>query len=268
VPLVKGAYCEDVKADFEATRVRGAMVNRAFAERLAGGAELIGRQFTFVQQGRAVFRVDGVIGDVLEDGLSAPPSPYVYLCLAAGAWPDPEYVVRSDGDARALAGAIRQIVRSLDASRPVFAMRPLERTLEASLDQPRLNAGAVTAFAGAALVLAALGLYGLMTLTVGERRRELGVRIALGARPVEIVRLVAGGASRLVAIGLASGVALTLAAGPMLGTLLFGLAPSDPLTIGAAIAALAAASLAALVIPIRRALAVSPMDAMREAGGG
>jgi putative ABC transport system permease protein len=239
------------------------MVNRAFVERYAGGADLVGRQLSFVQQGTAVFRIDGVIGDVLEDGPSAPPAPYVYVCLAAGSWPDPEYVVRSDGDARALAGAIRQIVRSLDPLRPVFGMRPLERVVEASLDQPRLNAGTVTAFAAAALVLAALGLYGLMTLLVGERRRELGVRIALGARPREIVRLVAGGAARLVAIGMAAGVTLTLLAGPTLRALLFGVAPSDPVAIGAAIAALSAAALAALVIPVRRALHVSPVDAMR-----
>jgi putative ABC transport system permease protein len=263
VPLVKGALCEDVRADFPTRRVRDAMVNRAFVDRFAGGAELIGRRLTFVQQGSAEFRIVGVIGDVLEDGPSSPPAPYAYVCLAAGAWPDPEYVVRADGDPRALASGIRQIVRSVDASRPVFAMRPLDRVLDAALDQPRLNAGAVTAFALAALVLAALGLYGLMTLLVGERRRELGVRVALGASAGEIVRLVAGSAARLVSIGLATGVALTLAAGPLLRALLFGVAPSDPAAIAAAVGALAVAALAALVIPVRRALSVSAVDAMR-----
>ena len=263
VPLVTGASCEDVKADLGVTRVREAMVNRAFVERFAGGADLIGRQFSLVQQGANAFRIVGVIGDVVEDGPSAPPAPYVYGCLAAGAWPDPEYVVRSEGDPRALAGSVRQIVRALDASKPVFAMRPLDRVLEAALDQPRLNARAVTAFALAALVLAALGLYGLMTLLVGERRRELGVRVALGASTTEIARLVASGAARLVAAGLAAGVALTVAAGPLLRALLFGVAPSDPMAIAGAAAALAAAALAALVIPIRRALAISAVEAMR-----
>jgi putative ABC transport system permease protein len=205
----------------------------------------------------------GVIGDVVEDGPSSPAAPYVYACLAAGAWPDPEYVVRADGDPRALASGVRQIVRSLDASRPLFAMRPLDRVLDAALEQPRLNAGAVTVFALAALLLASLGLYGLMTLLVGERRRELGVRVALGASTGEIVRLVAAGAARLVAIGLAAGVALTVAAGPLLRALLFGVAPSDPASIAGAVGALAIAALAALVIPIRRALGVSAIDAMR-----
>jgi putative ABC transport system permease protein len=142
-------------------------------------------------------------------------------------------------------------------------MQPLDRVLEAALDQPRLNAGAVTAFALAALLLAALGLYGLMTLLVGERRRELGVRIALGASPGEIVRLVAAGAARLVAAGLAAGVVLTLAAGPVLRALLFGVKPSDPAALAAATGALAAAAFVALVIPIRRALGVSATEAMR-----
>jgi ABC-type antimicrobial peptide transport system permease subunit len=189
--------------------------------------------------------------------------PFVYMCLALGAWPDPEYVVRADGDVRALSGSVRQIVRSVDASRPVFAMRPLDRVLEAALDQPRLNAGAVTAFALAALVLAALGLYGLMTLLVGERQRELGVRVALGASPDAIVRLVAAGAARTIAIGTGCGLVLTLAAGPLLRTVLFGVRPSDPAAIGAAMGALAVAAFAALVIPVRRALGVSAIDAMR-----
>jgi len=263
VPLVRGAYCELFDPDLGSTRTREAMVNRAFVDRFAGGADVIGRRFTFVQQGTAAFRIVGVIGDVLEDGPSAPPYPFVYVCLAAGAWPDPEYVVRADGDPRALASGIRQIVRSLDASRPVFAMRPLDRVVEAALDQPRLNAGAVTAFALAALLLAALGLYGLMTLLVGERRRELGVRVALGASPGEIVRFVAIGAARLVTAGLAAGVVLTLAVGPVLRATLFGVTPSDPAAHAAAVVALAAAALGALVIPIRRALAVSATEAMR-----
>jgi ABC-type antimicrobial peptide transport system permease subunit len=184
--------------------------------------------------------------------------------MPAGGWPDPEYVVRADGDPRALANGIRQIVRSLDSSRPVFAMRPLDSVLDAALEQPRLNARAVASFAAAALALAALGLYGLMTLLVGERRREIGVRVALGAASPEIVGLIVGGAARLLAIGLAAGVALTLAAGPLLRATLFGVAPWDPLAIGAAAAALAAAALAALVMPIRRALGVSAAEAMRD----
>jgi predicted permease len=263
VPVLAGRTCESVRPDFSTARVRDALVNRSFVERFAGGRDLVGRRFTFAQQGNAAFQVVGIVGDVLEDGPSAPAAPYVYVCLAAGAWPDPEYVIRADSDPRALAGAIRQIVRRLDPARPVFAMKPLGDVVDAALEQPRLNAAAVTAFAIAALGLAALGLYGLMTLLVAERRRELGVRVALGASAGDVVRLVLGGATRLLAIGLGAGVALTLAVAPLLRAVVFGVTPSDPWVIGTAVLALAAAALAAVAVPIRSALAVSAIDAMR-----
>jgi predicted permease len=263
LPLVAGAWCEESRVDLGIDRVRDAMVNRAFIDRIALGRDVIGRRLSFVQQGAGAFRIVGIVGDALEDGPAAPSYPYVYTCLAEGAWPDPDYVVRADGNPRALAAAIRQIVRALDPARPVFGVKPVDAVIEASLDQPRMNAAAVSVFAGAALVLAALGLYGLMTLVVGERRREIGVRVALGASPAEVVRLVAGGTARLVSAGLAAGALLTAAAAPLLRALLFGVGPLDPSSLGLAAGALALAAVAAAAIPIRQALAVSAVDAMR-----
>jgi putative ABC transport system permease protein len=261
--LAAGRWCEEARPDFGSERVRDAMVNRAFVERLARAGDVLGRQFSFVQQGGGTFRIAGVLGDVLEDGPSAPPYPYVYTCLAEGAWPDPEYVVRAGGDPRATAGAIRQRVRSIDPSRPLFGMKPVDDVIDAALDQPRLNAAAIGVFAGAALVLAALGLYGLMTLVVGERRREIGVRVALGAAPVEVAQLVAGDALRLVAAGLVLGAALTGAAAPLLRSVLFGVGPFDPAALALAVTALAAAALAAVAMPIRQALSVDPATCLR-----
>ena len=262
-PLVAGSWCEEPRADLGTDRVRDAMVNRAFVDRIALGRDVIGRRLSFVQQGAGAFRIVGILGDALEDGPAAPPYPYVYTCLAEGAWPDPDYVVRADGDPRAIAAAVRQIVRSLDPTRPVFGVKSVDTVVEASLDQPRMNAAALSLFAGAALVLAALGLYGLMTLVVGERRREIGVRVALGASPAEVVRLVGGGAVRLASAGLVAGALLTAAAAPLMRALLFGVGPLDPSSLGLAAVALALAALAAAAIPIRQALAVSAMDAMR-----
>jgi predicted permease len=264
VPLVAGRTCEDTRADVSITREREAVVNRAFVGRFAGERGVIARGFSFEQQGGARFRIVGVIGDVREDGPATPPSPYVYVCQAAGAWPDPEYVVRTDADPRALPAGIRQIVREVDASRPVFAMQPLQAVLDAALEQPRMDAAAVTLFASAAMALAALGVSGVLLLMVGERRREIGVRLALGATGGDIVQLVFGSAARLVAVGLGTGVALTCAAAPLLRSFLFGVGPLDAVTLLLAAGTLLLASLGATALPIRQALSVSPIDAMRQ----
>ena len=262
IPLVAGRWCEETRADFGVNRVRDAMVNRAFVERYAPGQNLVGRRVRFAQ-GSALFQIAGIVGDVREDGPAAPVAPYFYACWAAGAWPDPEYVVRADGDPRALNAAIRAAVRSLDASRPVFGMRPLDVVVDATLDQPRLNATALSALAVAALALASLGLYGLLMLLVSQRRQELGVRMALGATPRELAGVVVAGAGKLIAAGVGAGVLLTLVAGHLLRALLFGVTPYDPRALAASVAALVVVSLAAVLVPARQASRTSAMDAMR-----
>jgi putative ABC transport system permease protein len=263
VPLVAGQWCADVRADFGTRQVRDAMLNRKFVERFAPGQNLIGRRLTFGQLGNASFQIAGIVGDVREDAPASPVVPYVYTCLAAGSWPDPEYVVRADGDPPAMAGAIRRLVKSLDRSRPVFGVKPLAGVVEAALDQPRLNAAVLGTFAAAALVLAALGLYGLLMLLVAQRRRELGVRIALGASPADLVELVFAGAGRLVAAGIAVGLVLTLGAGYLLRSVLFGVAPYDPRALVGSALALALVALAAIAIPARQAARLSAMEAMK-----
>ena len=161
--------------------------------------------------------------------------------MAAGSWPDPEYVLRAAGDPRALMTQVREIVRSLDPSRAVFGVKPVADVIAGALDQPRLNARVLVLFAAAALALASLGLYSLLTLLVTERRRELGVRMALGAAPSEVWWLVLAGAARLVAAGLVAGFVLMLAAGRVLGAVLFGVGPLDLPALGGAVATLAVA---------------------------
>jgi putative ABC transport system permease protein len=158
---------------------------------------------------------------------------------------------------------VRQLVRSLDPARPLFGVRSVDEIIGASLDQPRLNARFLTAFAAAALALAALGLYGLLTLLVAQRRRELGVRMALGASPRDLVRLILTGAGRLIAFGIVAGVILTVAAGTVLRGLLFGVTAHDPRAIAGGILALTVVSALAIAIPARQAAAVDPIEAMR-----
>jgi ABC-type antimicrobial peptide transport system permease subunit len=154
-------------------------------------------------------------------------------------------------------------VRSLDSARPVFGVRRVDEIMGASLDQPRLNARFLTMFAGAALTLAAVGLYGLLTLLIADRRRELGVRMALGASGRDLVRLVVAGAGRLIVLGIAGGLLLTFAASQVLQTLLFGVTAHDPRALAGGVLALAIVSSLAIAIPARQAARISPIEAIR-----
>jgi hypothetical protein len=258
VPLLSGSWCPPSRFDFKAQPK--AIVNRAFTERY--GPDLIGRHFTFDQTSQPM-EIVGVAGNTIEDGPSAVATPYVYACLSPGSWPDPEYVVRLGGNVGGASSSIRAIVRQVAPGRAIFGMRPLEQALAASLDQPRLNASALTIFAGAAMTLASLGLYSLLTLLVSERARELGVRLALGATARQVVGLVLGGAARLMAGGIATGLILTLGVARVLRSVLFGVDPLDLLTLTAAVALLIVFALAAAALPARRAAAIDPIETLR-----
>src|SRR5438034_205458 len=157
---------------------------------------------------------------------------------------------------------VREIVRSLDPSRAVFGVKPVADVIAGALDQPRLNARLLVLFAAAALALASLGLYSLLTLLVTERRRELGVRMALGAAPSEVWWLVLAGAARLVAAGLVAGFVLMLAAGRVLGAVLVGVCSLDPPALGQATATLGVVALGCSAIPDRRAALRSALEAL------
>jgi len=203
------------------------------------------------------------VGDIVEDGPGNGAAPYVYSCGAAGSWPDPDYVVRT-ADPTGFAATLRRVVGEIDRSRAVFNVRPLEDVMSAAVDAPRVTAGAISGFAIAAMLLAAMGLYGLFTLLVAESRREIGVRLALGATPRDILQRVAGGAARLISIGLVTGLVLTAAAERLWRTLLFGVGPLDAATWIAATATLVVVAAAAVAIPSAAAARVAPTEALRE----
>ena len=261
VPLLAGEWCPDLRSG--GTAAARVMVNRQFVDRFAAGQNIVGRNLRLAQFRSAPLLIAGVVGDVLEDGPAAPAVPYVYNCLRFGSWPDPEYVVRADGDPRQLAAAIRSIVKSIDPTRPVFGVKALADVGEAALDQPRLNARLIGGFAAAALVLAALGLHGLLTLLVAQRRRELGVRMALGASPLDLVEFVVKGAGRLVGVGIVAGVLLLLAAGNLMRASLFGVAPHDPRALAWSVGALGLVALAAVIVPARQAARVNAIEAIK-----
>lgn len=259
-PLIAGSWCASPPpGDFKTPRT--AMINRRFVDLHGDRQNLIGRSLR-ITQGNAEFTIAGIIGDLAEDGPSATAFPYVYTCDAPGAWPDPEYVARTR-DAAAFSADLRRIVRELDASRAVFGLKPLQTVLDAALDQPRLDAAMLGLFAGAAVVLAAMGLYTLFMLVVSERGREIAVRLAIGARPFEMMRLVMTDAGRLLASGLVSGIVLIVIADRLLRRLLFGAGGLDLPALAAAVVVLVLVALVAVAIPAIKAARVAPVDALR-----
>ncbi len=239
-----------------------ALVNHRFVEVFAGGQDLIGRTVTLTQAGGANFTITGILGNLAEDGHAASPAPYVYTCSPAGAWPDPEYVVRTS-DPRALAGALRRIVGEIEPGRAVFGVRPLQAVLDAALDRPRLDATMLSLFATAAVTLAAVGLYSLFMLIVSERSREMALRLAIGAEPSQMIRLVVSGAGRLLAGGIVLGIVLTIAADRLLRGVLFGVSPFDGVALAASTLVLAIVAAIAVTAPAIKAARIAPVDALR-----
>jgi putative ABC transport system permease protein len=258
-PLLSGEWCPTPSSDPNAPLT--AMLNRQFVERHADGQNVVGRTLR-MSAFSATFTITGVVGDLAEDSHATAPVPYVYTCNRLGAWPDPNYVARTT-DARAFVADLRRIVREIDPSRAIFDVRPLQDVMDSALDQPRLDAAVLGLFAGAALTLAAIGLYSLFMLVVSEGVREIAVRLAIGAAPGQVMRLVMSGAGRLLASGLVIGIVLTAAADRLLRGVLFGVSPLDFSALAAAVLTIALVSGLAVFGPALRAARIAPIEALR-----
>jgi putative ABC transport system permease protein len=259
VPIEAGENCPSLRMDFDAPR--RVLINRRFADDYAPGQSLVGREMRVVQDPGAPYTIVGIVNDMAEDDIDGRTSPYIYTCDSAGSWPDPEYVVRTSNPS-GLAGALREVVRRHAPSRAIFDLAPLDDVTAKLRQTPRLNAAMLALFSSAALVLASIGLYSLFTLLVAEQVREIGVRLALGATPSQMIGLVASSAGKLLAGGLVIGGALIVALQRFIVTQLFGVSPLDPWSLTMAALVLGAVSLAAVLLPAARAGRVSPMVAM------
>jgi predicted permease len=259
-PLVAGSFCPPIRMNDKSRHV---MVNQRFVDLYAPNQNPVGRVLEMVQSGAgATYTIIGVLGNMAEDGPGVSPVPFYYVCSAPGWWPDPEYVVRT-ADSSALARDLRQIVNRIDSTRAIFGLRPLREAVDGAFDQPKLDAAILTSFATAALALAAIGLYSLFMLVVADRTREIAVRLAVGASPGEMIRLVAAAAARLLASGIVLGVLLTAAADRVLRGVLFGVTSFDAGALAASAAVIAAVALAAVAAPAIRAARVAPTHALR-----
>ena len=258
--LVAGAWCPEPQLDPPALT---AMVNRRFVEKTAAGHQLVGRSLTLTQIPVGPITITGIVGDLAEDGPASAPVPYLYMCATARSWPDPNYVARTS-DPGAFAADLRRIVRELDSTRAIFGLRPLQDVLTSSLDRPRLDASMLGLFAGAALLLAAIGIYSLFMLVVSEGVREIAVRLAIGAAPQQVMWLVLAGAGRLLAAGIFTGIALTAAANELLRGVLFGVSQFDPSALAATVLTIGLVSAIAVAGPAFTASRVAPIEALRQ----
>jgi predicted lysophospholipase L1 biosynthesis ABC-type transport system permease subunit len=239
------------------------IVNETFAKHYFGGQNPVGRMAGL---DRDTFDVEivGVVRDTKYTGLREGPIRMVYVPYRPGPW-GAQFAVhlRTAGDPMALAPVLRQKIAELDRNAPIFNVRTAEEEIRRSLLRERLVATITTLFGGLALLLAALGLYGVLSYGVAQRTREFGIRIAIGAEAGNIVTLVMREAGWLVGGGIAVGLAAAWALGRILTSLLYGVQPTDPVSTVVAVATLAAAGALAAWIPARSASRVDPIRALR-----
>jgi putative ABC transport system permease protein len=205
----------------------------------------------------------GVVGDTKTEGLAGEPEPAVYLAFDQAPIFYITVLTKSVGDPVAMMRAARAQIAAIDKSLPIFNLRPMQDAVEASAAPAQLAARVVGGFAGCALLLAMVGLYGIVAYAVRERQRELGIRLALGAQRGEVVRLVVRDASMLVGAGMVIGLVAAVAGSRVLRGLLYQIAPTDATTYAASCMVLIAIAVAAAWIPARRAARVDPLIAMR-----
>jgi predicted permease len=258
IPQLRG---REFSASDNADSTPALIINQKLAETLWPGQDALGKHFKLLDDKPS--EVVGVVGNVLHNGPGESVSLESYLAFPQNPWSYVALAVRTHGDPGAVYGAVRSLVAQIDPQLPVHDMRPMEQVVTETMASRRRTLWLVGALAALALVLASVGIYGVMSYAVTERVHEIGVRMALGAQRRDVLRLVVGHGMRHAAIGLLLGSVAAFFAARAMTTLLFDIRPGDPLTyIGIAVV-LALAALAACYIPARRATAVDPMVALR-----
>ena len=260
IPLLRGRAFED--ADREG-RPLVAVVSQSAARRFWPGRDAVGEHFKINVPGPD-YTIVGVVGDVHAASLEIAPQPTVYVPYRQDAFPFMTFVLKSSGAAAATANAVRAAVWSVDKEQPVGAVLTMDERLSESMVRRRYSVTLLSAFGITAVLLAAVGLYGVLAFVVSQRRREIGVRIALGATARNVVADVLGEGMRLAAFGMAAGLALALAITRLMSALLFGISPTDIATFAGAATLLSVIAVTASLVPALRASRVDPLVALRD----
>ncbi|HEX4379504.1 MAG TPA: ABC transporter permease, partial [Candidatus Acidoferrum sp.] len=259
IPMLAGEGCRE---NYDALQV---LVNRSFADTFLRGQTAIGKHIevlgnSFLKSGE----IRGVVADARELGLNRVPAPTVYWCWNAP-MPDPNYLVRTLGNnPMTMAQTLRQKIREIEPGRSVFDITPLSDHLDDAFAENRMRTVLLAFFAATAISLACVGLYGTLSYSLTLRRREVGLRLALGAERGEILKQVLLEGAGVAAIGCVAGCLLALAFARTLSGMLYGVTPYDPVTLAVVIAVVMAVAFAASLIPAVRASHVEPMQVLRE----
>ncbi|HYL47598.1 MAG TPA: ABC transporter permease [Candidatus Limnocylindrales bacterium] len=259
IPLIEGRTFSESD---QAGTPRVAVINRTMARKFWPESDPIGKQLELLDEKKPATIV-GVVGDIRQRNLHDPAPAQVYLAYPQNSDIFATLIVRTEGEPMPMANAVRQVIWSIDSDQPMWKVRSLESLLAKSMGDRRYLAFLLSIYSGLALFLAAVGIYGVLSYGVSRRGQEIGVRMALGAQPGDVLRLVVRQGMTMVLIGVALGCAGAMAAGHLISTLLFGVSPTDPVTFAASILVLAAAAFAACYLPARRATRVDPMVALR-----
>ena len=265
IPLLKGRSFDQRDAAGADPRV---IVNQAFVSRYLASKEPVGARIRMAGRGgppRQWSEIVGVVGDARNNGTGAPVRPEVFVPMEQGrdAWNQLFLLVRASQDPAALLPSVRAAVASIDPEQPVYLIQTMEEAVAVSSFQQRIAAMLLSIFAGVALVLAAIGIYGVMSYSVAARTQEIGVRMAVGAERADVLGLVLWQVARLSAIGLVVGLLLLAAASKLVSQLLYGIEASDPLTIVGVTLLLGSVAMLAAWGPAWRASRVDPIQALR-----
>lgn len=257
IPVVSGR--DFTQADID-TSAHVLLVNQALARQLWPGQSPIGKGTLF---GRARLEVIGVVGDVRQDGLRQPPGGAIYVPISRFPRATLKIFLRSAQEPASLAAMARAAIKDLDPEQPISEIAPLTQVVADTVARPRFLTLLLLVFGSVALALAALGVYGVLSFAVSQRTREIGIRMALGARTEDILRLVVGEGAALSALGAAAAVPAAMAGSRLIRTLLFEVRPADPAVLVFAFVFLVAVGVLAASLPARRAARISPMEALR-----
>ncbi len=259
IPLLSG---RDFDRRDRPESAKVAIITQAVAQRHWHNQDPVGRRISF-DNGKTWTQIVGVIGDVHEHGLDLPTNDFIYVPFSQYPQTGPALIARTQGDPMAITRTVVQRLYEVDPNQPAGRIQSLEQYRADSIAAPRLTANLLGLFALLALAIAAAGIGGVMALAVSHRTHEIGVRMAIGARPAEIVRMILSQGMGLALVGVVIGVATAFALTRAVKSFLFGVTPNDPATFLAVAAVLAAAALAACYLPARRAAQVDPLRALR-----